>query len=281
MVSKCLVLSVMALVTLAIPGWAQPAPELPWECKIRDPSLTESACIDRLKPDAAKLPQCVYATGNEGYRLCVVKLPSDDVLAERKREAEQTPAEAEAARKKAREAEARAREAEAEAVHKRLSEKLKAAGIVLPAGMSRLPTPNEAERKVIWDPLGQVRDYTSDDLRKASGDAEEAERRAINAGLGEIVFPEEERRIESIQDAAERAERYAEQHPTLTLAECRIHLRLGMSSDQVIDNCGNPLQHFYRPQGGDVLVYPGGAVLIVPPVGLSEVIEDDSLRQLK
>lgn len=286
MVSKCLVLSVMALVILVIPGLAQQTqqtPEIPWECRLRVPSLSESACAERLRPGAPRLPECAQATGNDGYRMCAVRQPSDEILAEQRREMEQEPALAEAARKRLADKEDARRKklaADAEDVHKRLSEKLKAAGIVLPAGMSRLPTPTEVQRDCVLDPKTSEQDFNWDRCKKASREADETERRAINAGLGEIVFPDEVRRIQSIQDLAERAESYTKQHPTLTLAECRIHLRLGMSADQVFDNCGKPLQHFQRQQGGDILVYSGGAILIVPPIGLSEVIEDNSWHQV-
>lgn len=271
--SKTLLLLAMIVIKPAMPGWAQQPqqpPEMPTECRtLRNASLTESACAERLGPGAPRLPECALALGGgtANYRKCAAKQPSDEILADKRRE----------------------KTAQAEAVHRKLSERLKAANIVLPAGMTRLPTPIEVRFKMLADAeaSGKIdqdagKFLNPDDatrINRAMKEAREVELRAINAGLGEIVEPREEQILEQVKDAAERD---AKQHPTQTLSECRIHLRLGMSSDQVIDNCGKPVQDFYQSHGGgEVLVYPGGAVLLVPPMGLSKVIEDDSWRQLK
>ncbi len=229
---KGLIVLLCVLVVGSHNAWSK-KPKLPVECLQRDPSLTESACAERLRPGAPIMPQCAYFQG-EGYRLCVVRQPSDEILTQRKQE-----------------------EVRIQAIHLRLDAKLEGAGVYLPSDASRLPTPQETVLA-----LGSA--ASTDEMTRAYNNARAREVKAVEAGLNEIVEPSEVQSIEAEQSARKKADgmqleadKLAKQSRQQASAEgsCEPAHLVGTSIEHIHYCFGQP-DHINSDAYIDQLVYP-------------------------
>jgi len=155
----------------------------------------------------------------------------------------------------------------AAAVHKKLAEKLKAAGIVLPDGMSRLPNPFVVRARMFFQTKN------SDDVEKAFRDAQDVEERAMKAGLDEIVEPSEQQRLrgEPTEMDEELLGHHTQKGPTM--ADCHASVSVGMPASELTKHCPEPQrtrQDMYR----DWLYYPDGTIITIRVRGYSRVVEN-------
>lgn len=217
-------------------AWCKKKLSYPAECSQHDPSVTQAICGVRLEPNAPLMPQCAGRQG-EDYRLCVARLPSDQILAQRKQQQE-----------------------EAEAIHVRLGARLKDAGINLPSDALMLPTSRDAVLA-----LGPT--ASADDMMRAYYDARAEEAKAVQSGLSEIVDPDDARSIKAEQEAKRRGdelEKSAKKSAATARAEgsCLRSQLFGTSQGHVYACLGQP-DSTNSDLYTDQLVYPDGTLVYI------------------
>jgi hypothetical protein len=208
--------------------------KVPRECLTRDPSLTESVCVARLKVGAPVLPDCANRDG-DAYRTCAASLPSDEILEQRRKQIEME-------------------ELKKPAAHEQLVARLKAVGIDLPPNATKLPTGHDAAQAVVDQMSAAGKTAPIEDIVKASHGAEAVELKAIQLGFDWIVNDRERATIVAKQEM--------EQEDQERQRLCPHGVRIGMSEDQVYACLGSP-DHTNSDRSTDQLVYPGNTYVYI------------------
>lgn len=179
---------------------------------------------------APLLAECSSLTG-KAYRVCAASMPSDEDLERAREQAKKEQDE-----------------------HAQVVAKLKAAGIELPPGATKLPTPQEAASALVQQMQAAGRTPSTDEMTKAYNNARAAEIKAVQLRLSGVVDPSE---LDSIL-AEQRAEQDAEQRTK----QCPNGIQVGMSEARVYACMGYP-DHTNSDVSTDQLVYPGGTYVYI------------------
>ena len=229
MMGKCSAIAACALVLFSSRVWAG-KDKVPKECLTRNPALSEAACEARLSVGAPILPECNTLKGR-AYRVCAASMPSDEDLEEgrgmARKEAEQ---------------------------HASAVTALKAVGINLPQGATRLPTPQEAASALNRKMQAEGKTSSADEIQKAYNNARAAEIKAVQLRLSSMVDPDELSSIFADEHAAQVAEQRAK--------ECPYGLRIGDKESQVYACLGLP-DHTNSDSRIDQLVYSNGTYVYI------------------
>jgi hypothetical protein len=196
---------------------------------------------------APVLPQCSNLRG-KAYRVCAASTPSDEVLKQRREQAER-----EAQQKEEAERELTKEQQEHARVVARLKATgidLRAAGIALPPNAARLPTPREAASALTLQMQAVGKTASADEMTKAYSNARAAEVKAVQLGLDWLVEDGEVASILASQQAEQR------------MKECPDGIKVGMTRDQAYACLGRP-DHINSDVYTDQLVYPDGTYVYI------------------
>jgi hypothetical protein len=138
--------------------------------------------------------------------------------------------------------------------HAQIVARLKAAGVYLPPGATRLPTPHEAAMALTQKMQAAGKSPSTDEVMKAYNDARAAEVKAVELRMGGEVDSDELASIQALQQIGQQVEQRAK--------ECPNGIQAGMTIDKVYACKGYP-DHTNSDSSTDQLVYPDGTYVYI------------------